>query len=369
MKKAEAKLAQVVSEGIIAKARAHKAEVEWYNAQRQADECVNTHKAKGAVIRRIKALMTNALSAGSVCSHCGMTVDAAHVKAHTDSLRLELEAAAKEELEADRYVLIASNDLNDKVQVHTAQRASLGLIEQQKYAAEKELNVAQTQATVLKLLEEKLAAKKLEKNPHPATVNRAVAEINKLKVEREEFKNQLTYAQKSLKVYQYLNKAFGNKGLKSLLLDSSIPTLNKHAERYSRLLTGGNLEVEFDTQSQLKSGSVTDRFEVKVRSLFGGESYEELSGGEKVKVDICVALALQSLVASRARASINIAVFDESTIYLDDTAGEHFMNLLADEAKRKSSIFCITHDQSLKSYFPSSILIRKRNGISTLEKA
>ena len=221
----------------------------------------------------------------------------------------------------------------------------------------------------LDLMLRTVESKRKEKNPYPAQVNTAVRDIKEHKAAKEAMQTKLYENSVKQKLYEYWVEGFGNKGLRSLLLDSSIPVLNEAAAKFSKLLTGGNIKISFDTQSQLKSGAASDRFTVNVDNKFGGDSYEELSGGERVKVDVATALALQQLVASRSSASINIAIFDEAFIYLDDSASEAVMNLLGEEAKTKSSVFVVTHDQSLKGYFPTSILVRKKNGISTLTKS
>lgn len=219
------------------------------------------------------------------------------------------------------------------------------------------------------LLQKQIDDKLAEANPWPKQVSLFAKQVKQYRAERDDLKEKATKLKQRAAVYRYWVNGFGNKGLKSLLLDSSIPVLNEAAQEYSKLLTGGNIQISFDTQSQLKSGAASDRFSVNVKNAFGGDAYEELSGGEKVKVDVATALALQKLVASRSSASINIAVFDEAFIYLDDSASEAVMNLLAEEAKQKSSVFVVTHDAGLKGYFPSSILIRKKGGVSKLVKA
>jgi DNA repair exonuclease SbcCD ATPase subunit len=291
--------------------------------------------------------LTNALT------HLNLQRD--HAKADLDEARGDAEQCNKNLTEAKRKVVVLENDLRRLETERT------GYLVEEKAAKEHQKR--------LDLMLRNLEARRKEKNPYPSQVNAAVRDLKEHKAAKEALQTKLYENDTKQKLYAYWVEGFGNKGLRSLLLDSSIPVLNAAAAKFSKLLTAGNIKISFDTQSQLKSGAASDRFTVNVDNKFGGDSYEELSGGERVKVDVATALALQQLVASRSSASINIAIFDEAFIYLDDSASEAVMNLLGEEAKTKSSVFVVTHDQSLKGYFPTSILVRKKNGISTLTKA
>lgn len=285
-----------------------------------------------------------------------------HLNLQRDHFKIDADEAFKEVERCNK----ALDESKAKV---TALEIELRKLEKEQTGYMVEEKAAKEYQKRLDLMLRTIESKRKEKNPYPAQVNAAVRDIKEHKAAKEALHTKLYENSVKQKLYEYWVEGFGNKGLRSLLLDSSIPVLNEAAAKFSKLLTGGNIKISFDTQSQLKSGAASDRFTVNVDNKFGGDSYEELSGGERVKVDVATALALQQLVASRSSASINIAIFDEAFIYLDDSASEAVMNLLGEEAKTKSSVFVVTHDQSLKGYFPTSILVRKKNGISTLTKS
>ena len=161
-------------------------------------------------------------------------------------------------------------------------------------------------------------------------------------------------------------KAYSNSGIKSLLLDDVTPYLNRQANKYLRKLSSDHMEIVFSTQSTLKSGEVREKFSVEVINADGGSSYASNSSGEKKRVDIAINLALQSLVASRSNKKLNLIILDEILDSLDDAGVEHIMSLLQEISNDKSSVFVISHNDSIKSVFTNTITVVKENGYSML---
>lgn len=204
-----------------------------------------------------------------------------------------------------------------------------------------------------------------EINPYAALV--AATEKKRAKAASEALLllKQVDAEEERLKVAQFWVQAFGARGLRSLLLDSSLPTLNQEAKRVSRAITDGEIEIEFSTTSELKSGKTVDRFDVRVDNKQGAGSYLGNSQGERARVDLCVGLALQRLVASRSTSSFNVAFFDEVFDHLDSSAHERVVEVLGEIDKE--SVFVISHDENLKAWFPATITMVKRDGFSQLE--
>ena len=162
--------------------------------------------------------------------------------------------------------------------------------------------------------------------------------------------------------------AYGNQGIKSLLLDDITPYLNRQANRFLHKLSSDHMEIRFTTQSKTKSGELRDKFSIEVINADGGSSYAANSSGEKKRVDLAINLALQSLVSSRSNKKLNLIMLDEILDSLDDAGVEHVMELLQELAQEKSSIFVISHNDSIKSVFTDTITIVKENGYSMLKE-
>ena len=167
-----------------------------------------------------------------------------------------------------------------------------------------------------------------------------------------------------LKIYEFWNTGFSNKGIKSLLLDSITPFLTEKTNYYLNFLTNGEIKINFNSQSTLK-GSDELRDKIDVRLLKNGKEYSmaKTSGGEARRIDICISLALQSLL-SLSDSTLNITIYDEIFDSLDELGRDYVLNLLKEEIKTKDSIFVISHDSNLQDQFRNIIKIKKKGGIS-----
>ena len=163
-------------------------------------------------------------------------------------------------------------------------------------------------------------------------------------------------------LYSFWVNGFSNQGIKSILLDSVTPYLNQRANYYLSKLADSSIETLFNTQTKLKSGEIRDKFSVDVKNRYGGSSYSGNSGGEKRRIDLSVVLALHDLVSSRSNTRINMVLYDEIFDSLDPIGCERIITLLKEMTRTKSSIFVITHNEVLKSYFDNIITVEKRNG-------
>jgi DNA repair exonuclease SbcCD ATPase subunit len=164
-------------------------------------------------------------------------------------------------------------------------------------------------------------------------------------------------------------EGFGNKGVKSLLLDTVTPILNATANEYLEYLTEGTAKVEFSTQTKLKSGELREKFNVAVDFRFGAGAYTGTSGGERKRVDMAVLFALGDLAASRARAPIELRLLDEPSESLDSPGIEKLVRLLKEKiTPQAKTLLVMTHLDDLKSLFDQRILVVKENGISRIEE-
>lgn len=301
------------------------------------------------------------------CRTCGQKTDArkhasvlADLKDKLNAARKAMEKVDAEVAAADKQLVAAKRALSDAKVVATD--------------AQKEVNENAAQAAEEKLwrrrvveVSERVAELEKETNPYYALARKAESRRNYHESECRVLSARLVEEEAKLKVAEFWIKAFGAKGLRSLLLDSSLPILNEKASSVSQIVTGGAITIEFNATSDLKSGKTVDKFEVKVDNKHGAGSYLGNSAGERAKVDLCVGLALQQLVASRASASFNLCFFDEIFDHLDSAAHERVVEVLSEIDKE--SVYVVSHNDDLKSWFPSTLLVRKKNGFSTVEES
>jgi DNA repair exonuclease SbcCD ATPase subunit len=168
---------------------------------------------------------------------------------------------------------------------------------------------------------------------------------------------------------QFWSNGFSNAGMKSKILASVTPFLNKQVSKYIRGLTAGDFTITFNTQTLLKSGESREKFSVDVVNKNGADTYEGSSGGEKARSDLAINFTLSDLVASRSKKSYPQRFFDEPFESIDEAGIEIVMEMLVAMSKTCGTIFVVTHQQTFKSMFNKVLTMVKKNGISTLEAA
>jgi len=169
-----------------------------------------------------------------------------------------------------------------------------------------------------------------------------------------------------LEYLQFWQYGFSNKGLKSHILASVTPYLNGRVKHYIKSLAGGELDIEFSTQTTLKSGETREKFSVQVTNRSGADTYIGNSGGEKGRADLAINFVLADLMSSRSRRPYPQRFLDEPFENLDESGVEAVMELLSDLAVDSGSIFVITHLDSMKGLFAKTLKLIKKNGITTL---
>lgn len=161
-------------------------------------------------------------------------------------------------------------------------------------------------------------------------------------------------------------KAYGLGGIRSVLLDGVAEQLTERTNRYLKLLTDGSVWVQFSTLSETKGGEIRERFEVKVNNEYGAGEYTGNSGGERQRIDLCIALALHWLTRSRASKPLGFSIFDEVFERLDEAGCEAVVNLLRKEHAELGTMFVVSHNPALTMRFPEVIQIEKKNGVSKI---
>lgn len=176
-------------------------------------------------------------------------------------------------------------------------------------------------------------------------------------------------ADEALEYLEFWQRAFGYGGIRSVLLDGVAAKLTERTNRYLKVLTGGSVNVQFATLSETKGGETRERFEVKVLNNYGAGTYAGNSGGERQRIDICIALALHWLVRTRAAKPLGFAIFDEVFERMDETGCEAVVNLLRQEQADLGTMFVVSHNPGLSARFPQSIEVEKRGGVSRVVRS
>lgn len=165
------------------------------------------------------------------------------------------------------------------------------------------------------------------------------------------------YHNRELELENYnwlINDPLGNNGIKAYLFDSSLHLLNRTLASYSEVL-GFRIEFNIDLNSTRKD------FVTLIERDNHIIDYDELSGGEKTLVNLCMAFAMhESLTASKG---INLAFLDEVFESLSSDNIELVISLIKHIFNGKS-LFLITHHDSLPLSNTKILQVEKINGLS-----
>lgn len=190
--------------------------------------------------------------------------------------------------------------------------------------------------------------------------------LETLKVEMHGAFEKLGQLRKEKEYLEFWVKAYGFGGIRSVLLDGVAEQLTERTNRYLKALTDGSVWVQFSTLSETKGGELRERFEVKVNNAYGAGEYSGNSGGERQRIDLCIALALHWLTRSRASKPLGFSIFDEVFERLDEAGCEAVVNLLRKEQADLGTMFVVSHNPALTMRFPEVINVEKKNGISKI---
>lgn len=164
-----------------------------------------------------------------------------------------------------------------------------------------------------------------------------------------------------------LEKAFGREGVQALLIEQAIPEIEERANELLDRLTGGEMQVAFNTQRQLKSrDALAETLDISIQDNAGERPYDNFSGGEQFRVNFAIRLALSQLLANRAGARLQTLVIDEGFGSQDPLGRQRLVEAINTISPDFKLILVITHIDELKDTFPTRIQVEKRPLGSTI---
>lgn len=278
------------------------------------------------------------------------TVKATVTKQLQDKKAAEAEAAAKRALVPDVSAVQAERGRHMSViEVFDADKRRVENLKREKVAAE----VA-------------LQAVKSEANPHLSIVSDLEARIAEDVAERAALSEKHAQAEQAAALARSVVKVFGPAGVRAEILDTVTPFLNDKTAHYLAILSDGAIQATWTTLTKSASGDLKEKFSIEVTHAKGGDSFSALSGGEKRKVRLACALALQDLVASRATQPIDLWIGDEIDDALDPAGLERLMTILEMRARARGTVLVISHND-LTDWADQVTTVRKLGGVSTVE--
>lgn len=207
-----------------------------------------------------------------------------------------------------------------------------------------------------------------ETNPFTPMIEKANEELLELGEACNTTKQLALEAQKEEAYAQAVVEVFSPAGVRAHRLDEATPYLNERTAHYLGSLADGAIEAFWTTLSLTKGNELREKFSVTVEKAGSAPSFANLSGGEKRKVRLACALALQDLVATRAAKNIELWVGDEIDDALDAAGLERLMGVLEEKARERGSVLVISHND-IRDFARKTFTVTKQGGRATVSVA
>ncbi len=180
--------------------------------------------------------------------------------------------------------------------------------------------------------------------------------LNEIATRKKEITLNKSNVESHLSVISKMNTLI-KRDFRGVLLGNVINFIDSKAKEYaSKIFNSSNI------QFVLNGNNIDITFE--------GKDYENLSGGEKQRVDVIVQFALRDMMSQYLNFSSNILVLDEITDALDSVSCDKVINFISEELKDVESVFIVSHhSDELQLPVDSEIIVEKNiYGVSEVTK-
>ena len=326
----------------------------------------------------VEALRTVADKVGTACGECGKDYCAHDVEAVKRLREADVETATKSLREvAEQYKAhkeLAKN-ARERATAYKASMTDVSAMAARQRVLQDELAQVEVlrkeKAAIEQAVENaKLAAgvwlKKV--NPYTASVEMLKKQLLALNDEIDKKQVGMRASEAKVELLEDAVKVYGPAGVRAHILDLVTPYLNDRTSHYLSSLADDNIHAVWNTLTTNAKGELKEKFNIEVKNDMGAETFEGLSGGEKRKVRLACAMALQDMVASRASKPINIFIADEVDHALDESGLERLMGVLNEKAKERGTVLVISHN-SLADWCDNVITVEKVSGYAKVSGA
>jgi exonuclease SbcC len=191
--------------------------------------------------------------------------------------------------------------------------------------------------------------------------------LEQQKQRRERIQAELADLQEQRSIYDELRLAFSKNGIPAMIIDAAIPELQETANNLLARMTDGRMHVQLSTQREKVTGGVAETLDILISDGLSTRDYETFSGGEAMRINFALRIALSKLLARRAGAQLRTLVIDEGFGSQDAAGRERLMEAVNSVQDDFGLILVITHLDELKDRFPVRIEITKMPDGSQIE--
>ncbi len=234
------------------------------------------------------------------------------------------------------------------------------------------LSAAESQSPSLEVAERDFLRLREQENQARDEVVAARQKVEVLTVQRTrkaEFRSQREALQRDIVRHKTLERAFGKDGVPALLIEQALPQIEAKANDLLDRLSDGQMSIRFVTQAEYKDkkrDDLKETLDIQISDGAGLRDYEMYSGGERLRVDFAIRLALAEVLSQRKGARLQTLVIDEGFGSQDTQGRQRLIEAINLVKHDFAKILIITHLDELKDVFPTRIEVEKTETGSVL---
>ncbi len=164
-----------------------------------------------------------------------------------------------------------------------------------------------------------------------------------------------------------LRDAFSVNGIPAMIIEHTLPELEREANHILQRLSGGRMHVRFETQRETKTGDLRETLDIIISDEKGTRPYENYSGGEQFRINFAIRVALSRMLAQRAGVRLRSLFVDEGFGALDEEGRQRLVEAVKAVQNEFDLILVITHVAELREAFPTQIQVLKADIGSVVE--
>lgn len=327
---------------------------EYLKRKAQFDSTILTLSSKIKDLKNIK----------DICPTCGQKIPNV-IKPSTELEEHEL-AEAENELNVLKSKYDASKKEYERVKQDIESSYSKDIsdinFEIKKVKEFSNLHLSDNRLKEQKLLEVKnsLNVIELEKKNHTQSLEKAKKTLDELKISVENLnKDILINSEKEQEINEHIKvlnqmSMLVKRDFRGFLLSNIINFINAKAKEYSQEIFGTN-QLDF----------ILDGNNIDIS--YCNKSFENLSGGEKQRVDLIIQFAIRDMMKQYLGFSSNILILDEIFDQLDILGCNNVLNMISNKLDDIESIFIISHraDELEIPYDCELIITKNEEGVSS----
>lgn len=211
-------------------------------------------------------------------------------------------------------------------------------------------------------LKSQILEKKIElKTANPFSKMKTASEEDIVKTETfyDNKKKEIQEAEKLLPYYEYWTAAFGDSGIRKYVIDRIIDPLNERIAYWLNYLIYGNISLKFNNELEdtIRKFPFADDLFV----------YDQLSGGERRRLNLSVPLSFAYCMELSSGSSPNIVFLDEVAVNIDENGIEGIFNMIKELSQNKK-VFVTDHNPILLELLEpyKTITLERKNKITNL---